>query len=109
MAVVEADSLHRECHLEMEIGLTPHLQQAGGSRHDDLCLRTAIFHLGQNQPVGVGVKTHSAEFSHDDLLRVPGQFGPRQADVLDRLHLQPGQRQPLSQFGDGYGDVHVVF
>ena len=108
VGVPETGALHRKGHLEVQVVLTSERQQAGRPRHDDLRLRAAVLHLGQDQPVGVGVGAHGVDLAHDDFLWIPLQFGPRQANVLDRLHLQPGQRQPLGQFGDGEGDVHIV-
>ena len=93
----------------MQIALAPEWQQAGRPRNDDFRLRAAVFDFGQHQPVSVGMVMDGAELAHHDFLRIPGQRGLRQADVLYSLHLQPGQRQPLGQLGGGDGDVNVVF
>ena len=108
VAIVETGSLQREGNLQVQITLPAVVQQAGGPGDDELGLRATVHHLGQDQSVGVGMGTDGAHLADDDLIRVPGQFGLRQADVLDGLHLQPGQRQSLGQLLDGDRDIHVV-
>jgi hypothetical protein len=84
-------------------------QEARRAGDDDFRRRPPVLHLGQDQPVGVGVRVDGAQFADDDFIRLPGEFGAGQADVGDRLHLQPGQGEPFGQLGDGDGNVHVVF
>ena len=108
VGVPKTSALHCKGHFEVQIALAPKRQQAGRPRNDDFSLRAAVLHLGQHQPVGVGVVVDGAELAHHDFLRIPGQIGLRQSDVLYSLHLQPGQRQPLGQLTGGDGDVYVV-
>ncbi len=60
-------------------------------------LGRAIVHIGQHQPVGVGVLAHLQNIADHNLLGVPGQLGALDTDPLDLIDLQAKQRQPLRQ------------
>ncbi len=67
-------------------------------------LGRAVFDARQHQPIGVGVARDREDLTDEELVALP-----HRADLADRIHLQPGQSQPLRQLFHRQGDINIVF
>ena len=111
VAIVEGDPLQGKGRFEVQAAdvLTDEGEEVGRAGDNRLDLWCAVLHVGQHQPVRVGMRLDGQDMPYDDLVAVPGQLCTLNAQVVDPGDFQPSQCQSLGQFIQWERDVYVIF